>query len=360
MVIEVIVAVIAHILMGTFYLVKLIKIRTEVKKNNDHQNSNISTSMNGKWRITITKLNFKKACMWGGSIAGFFGSILILLLYISHNKDLAGYPKLDPEQFKLQVIMLVFLFQILLGTFLGWLCGNFSTKIESTNKRHLNRIFYLSFIFIIGFLSIFFLRQLMARDALILPNKHYSGINEFSELNNGKPCKIDADFLALYKENKDTSWHVKYIRPGGGYLGEPDFESLATGLAGAIVFLILVLRLSKLFKPGHSKNKILSLKGIILITLQAAFLGFVCWIAVYGIYLILIRNCILSKFGVIYARWVFTFDFPNPQRFLLVFLLCALYLFSFFFMIRMFSVSKMIVKKTKNEITENTKEEGSN
>jgi hypothetical protein len=334
-----ILAIIGYTLMIRHYIGPLLK-KGSIKHNNivDQPNTIILTLNIGNREIT--KKNLKNACVFGGIIAGFVGALIIFILYMTHHPYWIGYGNMNPAYVTPERIVLFFLLQMFVGVFLGWLCGHFTFTKANSSENWIKRYSHIFLILISAFVSIIFFRQLMVRNALREPNTFPYEIDDLRLLTDNSKC-IDERFIKLYHLNTDTSLHSKFVRMGGGYLGEPDFEMLATGLAGSTAFLILIVNLAELFKIGvQSKRYILSTRRMILITAKAAFFGFIAWISVYGIYLFLTETCIIYKFGFIYARWVFSFDFPHPERFLFVFVLCGIYLISMLISIQIYSVPK--------------------
>ncbi|MGB8193740.1 MAG: hypothetical protein WCF67_17545 [Chitinophagaceae bacterium] len=300
--------------------------------------------INKRIHTRITKHNFNKACLIGGLIAGFIGASVIFI--ISPASDM-GYSEIDERHFREKIRIILCLLQVLLGALLGWVCSSFAwsenVKHENMARRWLN----MFFIFIIAFFSIVFFRQLMVRDALVRPG-HYDK-KTYSLRFSNEECIAD-NYIGLYQPVLDSANHIKhYIRKGGGYFGEPDFESLATGLMGGIAFVIMVLKLSQLLNAnsGPQRNSLAG-REILLITLQSAFFGLIAWMFVYVTFLILTgTTCFIKRYDVIYARWIFVFDFPHPERYLLNFMLCGIYLFCFLFLIRSYSVPPLRLFRQK-------------
>lgn len=281
----------------------------------------------------ITKSDFNKACIIGGFIAGFIGALIIII--ISHSSDI-GYRNIDILYFKEKIRIVVCILQISLGCLLGWICSKFAWPKNTQIKNTFKQCVSIFCIFIVSFISIISFRQLMTRDALVRPNDYERVVQNLNFLNTEK-C-IAQDYKNLHHAVKDdTTNTIKYyIRKGGGYFGEPDFESLATGLMGGIAFVILVMNLSKSFNRNSELEKNSpSFKEMLMITLKSSFYGFIGWMGVYLIFIFLTKTtCLIHKYDFIYARWLFEFEFPHPERFLLNFMLCTIYVFCFLFAIR--------------------------
>lgn len=288
----------------------------------------------------ITRKDFKKACFYGGLTTGFFGVLIIWLLYFLRPIapdafDITGYGNMSPDEYKKQVSLIVTLLQMILGGTLGLLCASLGWPSYGTRKKRIKDTSYFFLVFVLGFVIIIISRQVMARDALC-PSNYRLHLNksDFDSLKK-TPC-IDASFMSKF--NVDTtadSVKGKYFRLGGGILGEPDFETLATGIMGGIGFLTLVLSLLKLSNGSvPTKGALFSVAG------KSTILGLIGWLSIFLIYTVLLRFCFIQKYGFIYQRWFFIFDFPHPERMYLVALLCFLYVFTILLSIRLLSKPK--------------------
>lgn len=160
----------------------------------------------------ISSKTFTIAGFRGGAIAGFLAAVIIVIIrYVNGASETpvnTGYENISFEKFMREIFPLLLLFQIFDNALLGWLC----CYVAATKNKFFNNIV----LFLISFIVTVLLRQAKARDAF-----YFSGTYHF----------IDRFGNAI---------------TGGGHLGEPDFETLATGIMGAVVFLILVKNFRKI------------------------------------------------------------------------------------------------------------------
>ena len=114
------------------------------------------------------------------------------------------------------------------------------------------------------------------------------------------------------------------LRMGGGLLGEPDFETLATGLMGAFVILFLV--------QAFRKNKLAVFTKTITfgLTFKMIIYGLLAWGLIFGIYTLLTdRLGVIHKGDYLIARYFFTIDFPHPERPIFAIAMYMVYVFCF-------------------------------
>jgi hypothetical protein len=249
------------------------------------------TNSQKPFHYTIDEKAFLQAGFLGGACAGFLGVIIITAIsYVNGtNQSIVepGYRSISFEEFMNKIFALLLLFQMLAGALLGWL----ACHAALAKKSFLNRVK----LFIISFIIIVLFRQFMARDAWILP-------------------------------------HI---------LGEPDFETIATGLMASIAFFILV----QTFRGIKFKRP--TVKDVFKIILKITMYSIVTWCSVYFIY-----HLLTDTFGVIHYRdsfistAVFTVDFPHPDRPVIAALLCIIYTFCIIAFIRSYAY-------TEESITEN-------
>ncbi len=231
----------------------------------------------------IEREQFAMAGFRGGICAGFFATLIIAVIrYASGTNETilaTGYENIDFKKFIREIFPLLFLFQISIGALLGWLCC--ATAITKNKSRSV-------LLFLISFFVIVLFRQLMARDAW-----HFPGTFPFMD--------------------KASS-----IRMGGGPLGEPDFETIATGIVGAIGFLIL----AKTFQ--RTNLNVPSIKETPGIILKITIYSIAVWCSVYLIYRLLVST-ILQQGDHFISTSIFVFDFPHPERPIFAALLCVVY-----------------------------------
>lgn len=110
---------------------------------------------------------------------------------------------------------------------------------------------------------------------------------------------------------------VKFCRPTGGPLGEPDFESLAFALAGGFGLLVVgfSLRRAQVPKPD-------TIVGIVKDVTVYASAGFGLVVLAYRLLLGLGPVC---QHQVLLAPWIFIVDFPHPERWFIVTILSAMW-----------------------------------
>ncbi len=237
-----------------------------------------------KLEKVIDAKKFIRAGFRGGICAGFFTAIIIAVMrYASGTNETplaTGYEKISFGKFMREIFPLLLLFQIFSGALIGWLC----CFVAIAKNKFSSGII----LFMISFIIIILLRQAMTRDALYL-----SGTYAFND-------------------------RFGNVRMGGGPLGEPDFETIATGIMGAIGFLIL----AKVFQKTNLK--VPTLKEAFGIILKTIIWGISAWCLVYVIYLLLIST-ILHRGNYFISTSIFVFDFPHPERLIFAALLCMVY-----------------------------------
>ena len=230
----------------------------------------------------IESKNFTKAGFLGGAIGGFIIAILVIVM-----KWINGFNGIP----KATLLPIMLFFGTLTGGIAGWLCCWFAIAMNRTYQKFKTRLLFEILFFVTGFIIIALAHQLPARDALRKPG--------------------------TYKVIDDVTGKK---RPAGGPIGEPDFETVATGLVGGFGFLILARGLCRIRNP---KDKV-----IYAIAIHTTVVGVTIWSFVYVIYEVLLNFEILehgyAPFG---STAVFRVDFPHPVRALLFILICLLYIF---------------------------------
>jgi len=255
-------------------------------------------------KYILTENNFRKACILGGIIAGLIGAIIIFISFKINSSNWTGYDNIDVHKFQSKVIILIFLLQPILGFCFGYLLSVISWPSPNASKRMKSFRFRI-LIFFFGFILMIILRQLMTRDAWVCP-LHY----------------------------KETDG-----RMGGGPLGEPDFETLATAFAGGSAFLILSYTLLRAFQLPYKRIKLSLNRTMLEIAGLSALLALFAWISVFILYKIL-ENLGLIPDKTIIPTWVFNFEFPHPERAMFICLMSFIYILSTLLSIRFFPKSK--------------------
>jgi hypothetical protein len=230
--------------------------------------------------LAIDRKRFSKAGTTGGTIAGLIGSLVIIA-----KPDMSGYWNISEAFYRTLWTGIIF-FQIAGGMFAGWLCARFALTQRLTKLQR-------TLVFLVGFAIIFLVHQLAARDALVPVGKYLE---------------------------KDGSW-------GGGPLGQPDFESLATGLMGGMSFLLLVIALQR--------EKVLTMGRAIMATFLIATIGTFLWSMIHIVFKVLISYHIIVEKDFIISPAFFKFEFPHPERSVIVAILSCIYLLSIFISIRL-------------------------
>jgi hypothetical protein len=241
------------------------------------------------------KKKFISAGIRGGIYAGILASLTIVLLRYLNDRNTTplptGYENVSFDSFMHDIFTPLLLFQIIAGAFLGYFCCYTAASNSKVSKNLL--------LFILSFVVIVILRQCMARDAWVLP---------------GTRTYIDQN---------------GHVRSGGGILGEPDFETLATGFMGAFVILLLV--------RAFRKNRLIALvkKDTLVLIIKSIICGIVAWGCMYGIYIILVERLqLIDKGDYLVDPSIFIVDFPHPERPVFAMAIYLIYVLSFLFSIR--------------------------
>jgi hypothetical protein len=173
------------------------------------------------------------------------------------------------------------LMQLTSAVALGWLAHRLSNRpLERSRWRAaLRALGILTVGFVIGALA----KQLGARNALV-------------------PCGHVLEFL---QRNDQT------YSSGGGPLGSPDFETIATGVFTAVSLLLTVRFLQTDGFPTRSEAFFKSL-AIALYTCA-------CYALVFTLYHVLIGAGWLVKEDHFLSPCIFKYQFPHPERIALVF-----------------------------------------
>lgn len=238
---------------------------------------------------------FLYAGIWGGAIAGLLIGIFIIIF-----RNLSGFQDLHIDNL-IKLYPLIILFCTIGGGIAAWLCCQYAISMNRVNSIIKNKRLRELLIFIFGFILLVIIHQLPARDALVKIGSYQYG-----------------------------------DRMGGGPFGEPDFETLATGLLGGVSLLTLA--------KGFVSKKIFDIKAGFTIVLQVTIIGVILWCFIYFIYYV------LTSFGIIevnYIPWqssaIFIIAFPHPER---VFLFIVITLV--FVSIVIVSVSSKWIKQIEN------------
>jgi hypothetical protein len=257
----------------------------------------------------IDKKRYYKAGIFGGVACGLIGSLTILYMKLSASPpspppsgstvEVTGYAAMKVQDFLEQIFPVLLLLQTITGAILGYLCSRFSWQRKKLS------ILQGLFLFVSAFLILTLFRQAMARDAL-------------------RPFGT----WPIYSENGE------FIRWGGGILGEPDFETIATGAFAAVGFLLLVVSLRKL------KCKVPNLKSAFAILYLTTIGGAVAWTLVFLVYKVCL-NFEWVQYGKVLIRSdIFIIDFPHPERPILAMVLNFLFILALLIAIYYFSEVK--------------------
>lgn len=218
----------------------------------------------------------KKSGLHGGALAGFCLALFVILF-----KKVSGFSSFPSTLFS-HLWPVIVLNGTLAGALAGWLCSRFGLMIFHSKTKS-GMLLLKSVLLLCGFIISVLVQQLSARNALTPP-----------------------------------VWNDALERLTGGPLGEPNFETIATGVLGSVYFLSLALTLSP--KTNPPKNSFL------LTAIKTTVPGIVAWCAVYSVYFILITSQWIPKY---YIPWkfaaVFIVDFPHPERVVLFIVFCFLY-----------------------------------
>ncbi|MBN1561121.1 helix-turn-helix transcriptional regulator [candidate division KSB1 bacterium] len=212
----------------------------------------------------------------GGALAGFLLALLVIL-----TRRVSGFYQLQMISFRTLWPLMVF-FGSAFGALAGFLCCRYAL-LYSSQMRSSRRYLYGALLFNLGFVIAFLMQQLAARDAF------------------GPP-----------------GWYTFHDRIGGGPLGEPDFESLASGLLGGTYFLFLSRYLARQ-QSYHYRD-------LLLTSIKVTLPGVVVWSLVYLLYVL------ASAVGILhedYVPWrssaIFIVDFSHPERVLLHTVICTVF-----------------------------------
>ncbi|RQW05374.1 AraC family transcriptional regulator [candidate division KSB1 bacterium] len=204
----------------------------------------------------------------GGVIAGFLLALLVIL-----SRRVSGFQQLELDYFRRLWPLMIFIGTVG-GALAGFLCCRYAGLYWS-QTRLWRRYLYAALLFSWGFAIAFFVQQLSARDAF------------------GPP-----------------GWYAFADRMGGGPAGEPNFESLATGLLGGVFFLFLSRSMARR-KSRHARD-------LLQTSIKVAVPGVVVWSFVYLIYVLAIALKITQQDKVPWrSSAIFIVDFPHPERVLL-------------------------------------------
>lgn len=277
---------------------KTVDFETEVETNADFEEIVDEDTTNPELIDEIKKGDKKKFIFTGirgGIYAGILASITIALVRYFNGENITpfptGYENMSFARFMRDVFTPLLFFQIISGGLLGFFCSyNIVTRSKLSNNLLL---------FMLSFIVIVVLRQSMARDAWFWPGTYL---------------------------NIDESGNV---RKGGGILGEPDFETLATGFMGAFVISFLV--------RAFRKNQLSSFvkKDAFVLISKTIVCGLLAWCFTYAIYIILVKRLqLIDKGDFLIDPSIFIVDFPHPERPLFAMALYLIYVLSFLYSIR--------------------------
>lgn len=269
-----------------------IEINLQKSKKDESESENFWDNNNPLFQISKSQTRkFVLAGMKGGIYAGILASVITVLFRYANGKNVTpfstGYENISFEKFMKDIFTLLLLFQMIAGGILGSLCCYVAAAKNKFSKCLL--LFTLSFIVVI------LVRQSMARDAWYVP---------------GTYPHLDA--------------HGKLKRMGGGWLGEPDFETLAMGLMGTI----------NIFSLGHAfrktKYRAFKAKENFKLLIRTIFYSALIWCLTYAIYVLLVHRLgILHEGEYLSDPSVFIVDFPHPERPIFAIALCTVYVFCF-------------------------------
>ncbi len=227
-------------------------------------------------RGAVDEQILKKSGVQGGAWAGF-GLALFAILF----KKMSGFSSFPPTLFS-HLWPIIILNGTLAGALSGWLCSRVGLMLFHSHKKSLT-ILLKSVLLLCGFIISVLVQQLSARNALAPP-----------------------------------VWNESLGRFTGGPLGEPNFETIATGVIGGVYFLSLALALVPKTQPLP--------KSWLFTGIKTTVPGVVAWSAVYSIYSILITLHWLPQYFIPWkTAAIFIVDFPHPERVVLYIVFCFLY-----------------------------------
>jgi hypothetical protein len=261
-------------------------------------------------RLAVSDPDYISACTIGGAIAGLFLSGLVVFL-----KELNGFVGIPLMQSSImEIIMVIGGFGC--GILAGRLMSRYALARRYSKNSIISTLWHSIILFSSGFFLLVCLHQLAARDALVEPGKSQVFLRD----------RITDEPL------KDPQTGIRIFRWGGGPFGEPDFETIATGIVGGLGLIFLASSLSKY------RYLIPSRKEIGRTAIGTAVVSMISWSVVVVIYWLLnslvFHNLQTGRTAtyvatdppvptgsfvdlppvLIAARWVFVADFPHPKR----------------------------------------------
>lgn len=202
---------------------------------------------------------YKRMLIWTGLASGFVTASVTILAY-----QLTGYHNLSSGLSIDQVVPLVFMSQMLCGGVAGWLIGITLDKLRNTDTLRRSVLIWIG-VCLSSFVLFFILKGIASRDSLLVSGN-----------------------LAHY------------------ILGEPNFENIATALAGMAGIVLVVKTLKNNLFP--------SLKHRLKIALVGGLLGGV----IFGFILILFNLSIamgwLQEYDVFISPGIFKVSFGRHYR----------------------------------------------
>lgn len=268
----------------------------------------------------ISDSDWLSAGFWGGAVGGLLLAILVVIL-----KSLAGFNGTPIGLFRRLWPLMVFL-GTASGCMAGWLCSRNALSIRTergrSGSRH--RLLQAVVLFVCGFFILIAVHQLPSRDALVICGQ---AKNYLRDPLTDEPLRLLDPMTHQPIVDPSTGQFEQDFRLGGGPLGEPDFETLASGVMGGACFLFLARALARFKRRAPTRLEAIGA------AIRVALVGAFSWGAMYALFLALdisifqsksqeIRRGIFLK-PYIVDRCVFVADFPHPER-VFVYVLFAL------------------------------------
>ncbi len=215
----------------------------------------------------------KKAGIQGGAIAGFLLALFVILF-----KEISGFSNLPSTLFSSLWPVMIFN-GTLAGTICGLICSRYAIIFRQSQKNRAAQIILL----ISGFVICVLLQQLSSRYALRAP-----------------------------------AWNETLGRFQGGPLGEPNIETIATGVIGGIYFLSLSTTLAKNLSSQKS--------SLVETAIKTLLPGVVIWSGIYLVYVLLLELGILTENFIPWkSSAIFMVEFPHPERVVLFIVFCFIF-----------------------------------